>query len=34
MMIAKLGEFLSCKSEKDPGAKVIWIGRQRMKDFS
>lgn len=33
-MIAKLGGFLGRKSDKYPGAKVMWIGMQRMKDFS
>lgn len=33
-MIAKLGRFLGRKSDKYPGAKVIWIGMQRMKDFA
>ena len=34
LMIAKLGGFLGRKSDKYPGAKVMWIGMQRMKDFS
>lgn len=34
LMIAKLGGFLGRKSDKYPGAKVIWIGIQRMKDFT
>lgn len=34
MMIAKLGGFLGRKSDKYPGAKVMWVGMQRMKDFS
>ena len=33
-MIAKLGGFLGRKSDKYPGAKVMWIGMQRMRDFS
>lgn len=34
LMIAKLGGFLDRKSDKYPGTKVMWIGMQRMKDFS
>ena len=34
LMIAKLGGFLSRKSDKHPGTKVMWIGMQRMKDFA
>ena len=34
LMIAKLGEFLGRKFDKYPGAKVMWIGMQRMKDFT
>lgn len=34
LMIAKLGGFLSRKSDGDPGPKVMWIGIQRMRDFT
>jgi hypothetical protein len=34
LMIAKLGGFLGRKSDGFPGAKVMWIGIQRMKDFA
>lgn len=34
LMIAKLGGFLSRKSDGYPGAKVMWIGIQRMRDFA
>lgn len=34
LMIAKLGGFLGRKSDGYPGPKVMWIGMQRMKDFS
>jgi len=34
LMIAKLGGFLGRKSDGYPGTKVIWIGIQRMKDFT
>ena len=33
-MIAKLGGFLGRKSDAEPGAQVMWIGMQRMKDFT
>lgn len=34
IMIAKLGGFLARKSDKLPGSKVMWIGLQRMRDFT
>jgi hypothetical protein len=34
IMIAKLGGFLARKSDGHPGSKVMWIGMQRMKDFT
>jgi hypothetical protein len=34
LMIAKLGGFLGRKSDGEPGVKVMWIGIQRMKDFT
>jgi hypothetical protein len=34
IMIAKLGGFLGRKSDGSPGNKVMWIGLQRMKDFT
>lgn len=34
LMIAKLGGFLGRKSDGNPGSKVMWIGMQRMKDFT
>lgn len=34
LMIAKLGGFLGRKSDGYPGCKVMWIGVQRMKDFT
>jgi hypothetical protein len=34
MMIARLGGFLCRKSDGYPGPKVMWIGLQRMKDFT
>jgi hypothetical protein len=33
-MIAKLGGFLGRKSDGYPGSKIMWIGIQRMKDFT
>ncbi len=33
-MIAKLGGFLGRKSDEHPGPKVMWIGMQRMRDFT
>lgn len=33
-MIARLGGFLDRKSDGFPGAKVMWIGMQRMKDIA
>lgn len=33
-MIAKLGGFLARKSDGYPGPTVMWIGLQRMKDFT
>jgi hypothetical protein len=33
-MIAKLGGFLGRKSDGEPGAQVMWIGMQRMRDFT
>jgi Transposase Tn5 dimerisation domain/Transposase DNA-binding len=33
-MIASLGGFLGRKGDGNPGPKVMWIGMQRMKDFS
>jgi hypothetical protein len=34
LMIARLGGFLGRKSDGDPGAQVMWIGIQRMRDFT
>lgn len=34
LMIAKFGGFLGRKSDGFPGVKVMWIGLQRMKDFT
>jgi len=34
LMIAKLGGFLGRKSDGYPGPQVMWIGLQRMKDFT
>ncbi len=34
LMIAKLGGFLGRKSDGEPGAQVMWIGLQRMRDFT
>jgi Transposase Tn5 dimerisation domain/Transposase DNA-binding len=34
IMIAKLGGFLGRKSDGYPGPQVMWIGIQRMKDFT
>ena len=34
LMIAKLGGFLGRKSDGYPGTKVMWLGMQRMKDFT
>mgnify|MGYP000303678252 CR=1 FL=1 len=34
MLIAKLGGFLGRKGDGFPGPKVMWIGMQRMKDFT
>ncbi len=34
LMIAKLGGFLGRKSDGFPGSTVMWIGMQRMRDFT
>lgn len=34
IIIAKLGGFLGRKSDGYPGAKVMWLGMQRLKDFA
>src|SRR5215204_5291736 len=34
LMIAKLGGFLGRRSDGYPGIKVMWIGMQRMRDFT
>lgn len=34
LIIAKLGGFLGRKSDGHPGATVMWIGIQRMRDFT
>lgn len=34
LLIAKLGGFLGRKADGYPGPKVMWIGMQRMKDFT
>jgi len=34
LMIAKLGGFLGRKWDGEPGPKVMWIGVQRMRDFT
>lgn len=33
-MVASLGGFLNRTSDADPGIKSMWIGLQRLKDFS
>lgn len=33
-MIAQLGGFLGRKSDGDPGPQVMWIGLQRLRDFT
>lgn len=33
-MIAKLGGFLGRKYDGEPGPKVMWIGMQKMKDYT
>jgi len=33
-MIAKLGGYLGRKNDEPPGTKTIWIGIQRMRDFT
>ncbi len=33
-MIARLGGFLGRKSDGEPGPRVMWIGMQRMRDFT
>ena len=32
--IAQLGGFLNRKSDNKPGVKIVWIGIQRMRDFT
>ena len=34
LMIAQLGGFLNRKYDGYPGPKVMWIGLQRMRDFT
>lgn len=34
LMIAKLGGFLGRKSDGEPGPKAMWVGMQKMKDFT
>lgn len=34
IMIAKLGGFLNRKHDGYPGPKIMWIGMQRMRDFT
>ena len=34
IMIAKLGGYLDRKCDEDPGAKTMWIGLKRAKDFA
>ncbi len=34
VMVAKLGGFLNRKGDKAPGPTAIWIGLQRLKDFT
>lgn len=34
LMIAQLGGFLNRKSDQHPGSKALWLGLQRMKDFT
>lgn len=34
LMVAKLGGFLNRKGDKDPGPTAIWIGLQRLRDFT
>lgn len=33
-MVASFGEFLARKNDKEPGIKAMWIGLQRLKDFT
>ena len=33
-MVASLGGFLNRKGDKVPGPTAIWIGLQRLKDFT
>ena len=33
-MIAKLGGYLGRRSDGPPGTKTVWIGMQRMRDFT
>lgn len=34
LMVAKMGGFLNRKKDKNPGPTAIWIGLQRLKDFT
>ena len=33
-MLAKPGGYLGRKNDGPPGTKTVWIGRQRMRDFT
>jgi hypothetical protein len=33
-MIAQLGGFLGRKNDGEPGLKTIWLGMQKMEDYS
>jgi len=33
-MIAQLGGFLNRKGDREPGPRVMWVGLQRMRDFT
>jgi hypothetical protein len=33
-LIARLGGFLARKGDGEPGVKTIWLGMQRILDFS
>ncbi|MGS0757232.1 IS4 family transposase, partial [Roseateles sp. GG27B] len=33
-LVARLGGFLARKSDGEPGVKTIWLGMQRVIDFT
>jgi hypothetical protein len=33
-IVASFGGFLGRKHDREPGIKAIWIGLQRLKDFT